>query len=319
MSNVNAEDLQNDPKVDMIFDTEEEAYQFYNNYGRRMGFSIRRQYVHRSKSNKSIITSARFVCSKQGIKKQVSETKNPQKETKINCLARMGIKLMDNGQYWCHDVVEDHNHPFQTPATAYMMRSQRKLSKAHAAVIDLADDSGLRPKAIFDYMGRQAGGVENLGHTKLDQKNYLRTKRQRDLAQGEGGSLLMYFEKQTRENPSFTYSLQLDSDEKIANVFWTDPRMIIDYALFGDVVTFDTTFDTNKEYIPFGLFAGFNHHRGVVIFGAALLYDETVDSFKWLFETFLEIHGHKKPITIFTDQDATKAKAIQEVLPETWH
>ncbi|XP_043710180.1 protein FAR1-RELATED SEQUENCE 5-like [Telopea speciosissima] len=224
MSNVNAEDLQNDPKVDMIFDTEEEAYQFYNDYGRRMGFSIRRQYVHRSKSNKSIITSARFVCSKQGIQKQVSETKNPQEETRTNCLARMGIKLMDNGQYWCHDVVEDHKHPFQTPTTSYMMRSQRKLSKAHAAAIDLADDSGLRPKTIFDYM--------------------------------------------------------LDSDEKIANVFWADPRMIIDYALFGDVVTFDTTFGTNKEYRPFGLFAGFNHHRGVVIFGAALLYDETANSFK---------------------------------------
>ncbi|XP_043714415.1 protein FAR1-RELATED SEQUENCE 5-like [Telopea speciosissima] len=95
--------------------------------------------------------------------------------------------------------------------------------------------------------------------------------------------------------------------------------MILDYAQFGDVVNFDTTFFTNKEYRPFGIFAGFNHHRGVVIFGAALLYDETVESFKWLFETFLETNGQKKPITIFTDQDAAIEKAILEVFPETWH
>ena len=62
--------------------------------------------------------------------------------------------------------------------------------------------------------------------------------------------------------------------------------MVIDYANFGDVVTFDTTYDTNKELRPLGVFIGFNHHRGLTVFGAALLYDETIESFKWLFESF---------------------------------
>ncbi|XP_043693062.1 protein FAR1-RELATED SEQUENCE 5-like [Telopea speciosissima] len=161
-------------------------------------------------------------------------------------------------------------------------------------------------------MGNQAGGRQSLGYTRVDHYNYLRTKRQCDLKYGEPGSLLRYFVKQTRLNPSFTYSLQLDTEEQITNIFWADLRMIIDYALFGDVVTFDTTFCTNKENRPFGIFCRFNHHRGVVIFGAALLYDETAESFKWLFETFLESHEKKKPITIFTDQDAAMANAIQK-------
>jgi len=95
--------------------------------------------------------------------------------------------------------------------------------------------------------------------------------------------------------------------------------MIIDYAYFGDVITFDTTYGTNKELRPLGVFTGFNHHRGVVIFGAALLYDETAESFKWLFESFLNAHAGKKPQTIFTDQDAAMAKALPEVMPDTWH
>jgi zinc finger SWIM domain-containing protein 3 len=67
-----------------------------------------------------------------------------------------------------------------------------------------------------------------------------------------------------------------------------------------DVVTFDTTFDTNKEYRPFGVFIGFNHFRETIIFGAALLFDETSASFKWLFETFVAIHNGKQPRAIFT-------------------
>ena len=82
-------------------------------------------------------------------------------------------------------------------------------------------------------------------------------------------------------------------------------------------MTFDTTYGTNKEVRPLGVFIGFNHHRGVVIFGAALLYDETAKSFKWLFENFLDAHGGKKPQTIFTDQDAAMAKALTKVMPNT--
>jgi zinc finger SWIM domain-containing protein 3 len=54
-----------------------------------------------------------------------------------------------------------------------------------------------------------------------------------------------------------------------------------------------------------------------VIFGATLLYDETVESFKWLFGSFLDAHASKKPRWIFTDQDAAMGKALGEVMPET--
>ena len=67
------------------------------------------------------------------------------------------------------------------------------------------------------------------------------------------------------------------------------------------------------------VFIGFNHHREMVIFGAALLYNETTESFKWLFESFLKAHGGRKPKSIFTSQDFAIAKALAEVMSETWH
>jgi zinc finger SWIM domain-containing protein 3 len=98
--------------------------------------------------------------------------------------------------------------------------------------------------------------------------------------------MLKYFQDKIIENPSFHYELQYDCEEHITNIFWLDAKMIIDYAHFGDVVTFDTTFGRNKEYRPFGVFLGLNQFRETTIFGAALLFDETKDSFIWLFRHF---------------------------------
>nr|KYP45782.1 Protein FAR-RED ELONGATED HYPOCOTYL 3 [Cajanus cajan] len=111
----------------------------------------------------------------------------------------------------------------------------------------------------------------------------------------------------------------MDIDEQIKNVFWTDANMILDYGYFVDV-SLDTTYNR-----PLALFSGFNHYKGIVIFGATLLYDETTKSFKWLIETFLEAHNQQKSQTIFTDQDQAMAKALVEVMLEihhglcTWH
>ncbi|KAL7198369.1 hypothetical protein ACSBR2_020799 [Camellia fascicularis] len=81
--------------------------------------------------------------------------------------------------------------------------------------------------------------------------------------------------------------------------------MITDYELFGDAVSFYTTFRTNKEK--------------TVIFGASLLYDETTTSFEWLFETFLHAMSGKKPSSFFTDQDQAMIEAISEVMPKVFH
>jgi hypothetical protein len=48
--------------------------------------------------------------------------------------------------------------------------------------------------------------------------------------------------------------LQRDYEEQISNIFWADAKMIMDYAQFGDVVSFDTTFGTNKESRPSDVF-----------------------------------------------------------------
>ncbi|GAA0161863.1 hypothetical protein LIER_18083 [Lithospermum erythrorhizon] len=67
-------------------------------------------------------------------------------------------------------------------------------------------------------------------------KNFLRGKRSRDLR-------------------------RLDEDSLITKNFCSDGMMQYDYSCFGDVVSLDTNFRTNKEYFPLAAFLGFSHHR----------------------------------------------------------
>ncbi|CAN1849957.1 Protein FAR-RED IMPAIRED RESPONSE 1, partial [Linum perenne] len=91
-----------------------------------------------------------------------------------------------------------------------------------------------------------------------------------------------------------------------------------DYAAFGDSITFDTTYRTNRNCRPLALFVGFNHHHQGDVFGACLMFDETIESFQWLFRTFLHCI-QRAPDTIFTDQDAAMAAALKKEMPDTFH
>ena len=168
-------------------------------------------------------------------------------------------------------------------------------------------------------MAKEAGGIENLGFTREDMKNKLYSKRTLKINQADTGGVLEYLEKKTSNEEKFFYSIQVDDDDLITNIFWTDSKMVADYEVYGDVVCFDTTYRKLNDGRPFGLLVGLNNHKKTIIFGAALLYDETAESFVWLFNTFLAAMSGKKPQTILTDEDAAMAKAIKIVLPESHH
>lgn len=93
------------------------------------------------------------------------------------------------------------------------------------------------------------------------------------MAYGQARSMLMHFQDKIAENPSFQYALQMDWEEQIANIFWVDAKMITAY--FGDIVSFDTNFGTNKESRHFSVFDGFNQFRETMVFGVVLMYNET--------------------------------------------
>jgi hypothetical protein len=88
---------------------------------------------------------------------------------------------------------------------------------------------------------------------------------------------------------------------------------------FGDVVIFDSTYWVNRYNLSFIPFIGLNHHRGTVDFACGIISDETVASYVWLLEAFLEVMHQKHPMSVISDGDLAMAKAIEVVLPNTDH
>uniref|UniRef100_A0A7N0ZSB2 SWIM-type domain-containing protein n=1 Tax=Kalanchoe fedtschenkoi TaxID=63787 RepID=A0A7N0ZSB2_KALFE len=113
--------------------------------------------------------------------------------------------------------------------------------------------------------------------------------------------------------------MDLASDGSLKSVFWADGRARSAYSQFGDVLVFDVTYRTNHFRLPFAPFVGVNHHRQSILFGAALLEDETEGTFIWLFEQFLNCMFHKQPLTIITDQDGAMRNAIRKIFCNTRH
>lgn len=309
------------PKLGMGFDSEDHAYEFYNTYAGKVGFSVRKDYVNRSKID-GAVASRRFTCFREGFRqkdKRDMNVKRPRKETRIGCLAQLVISRQPDGKYRVTHFEEKHNHELVAACRVRMLRSQKRLAVAQVVEGNLVNGSTIQPKSVSELLCKRIGDCEDLGYDPIDYESKLPCRRMREMREGEAERIQQYFQSKQLKNPSLFYAIQLDADDQITNVFWADAKMVVDYSDFGDVVCFDTTCRLYRDCRPFAAFIGVNHHKQMVVFGAALLYDETVESFKWLFRTFIEAMSRKKPKTILTEEDATISDAIDSVLPETHH
>ncbi|KAM5576773.1 protein FAR1-RELATED SEQUENCE 5-like [Rosa sericea] len=303
----------------MEFSSDESAYKAYAKYGGKSGFNVRKQ--RKKRNNKGLVVRLLYCCSKEGYRKTRTkrETSYSLPVTRVGCKAHISCYRQSNGKFKIVSFETNHNHELIKTPMKHMLKINRSFSKAQKEHADDAEMSGISAKATVELMSREVGGRENLGFMEKDYRNYIHRKRRVKMEKGDAGAILQYFQKMKEDNSSSFYSMQLDEDDMITNIFWADERSVSDYGLFGDVVCFDTTYQTNEYGRPFAPFVGVNHHKQTVVFGAALLYDETIESFKWLFETFLGAMSGKQPKTILTDQSAAMASAIAEVFPVTYH
>ncbi|KAL2942649.1 Protein FAR1-RELATED SEQUENCE 5, partial [Bienertia sinuspersici] len=107
--------------------------------------------------------------------------------------------------------------------------------------------------------------------------------------------------------------MRWDDKQHLIRVFWADAIGRKNYASFGDVVSFDTTFSMNEYCMVFAPFTGVDNSKSCVTFAAALLYKEDTESFVWLFEAFRAAMSDCDPTCIITDQDPAMKIAIERV------
>ncbi|XP_018492468.1 protein FAR-RED ELONGATED HYPOCOTYL 3 isoform X2 [Raphanus sativus] len=317
-----------EPLNGMEFNSHGEAYTFYQEYSRTVGFNTAIQNSRRSKTTREFI-DAKFACSRYGTKREYDKSFNNRPRArqskqhqehpppppienvsgggggggrrtcaKTDCKASMHVKRKPDGKWVIHSFVRDHNHEL-LPAQAVSEQTRKvyaamaKQFAEYKTVISLKSES----KGSFE-KGRSLSVVET----------------------GDFKVLLEFLSRMQVLNSNFFYAVDLgDDDQRVKSVFWVDAKSRFNYGSFCDVVSLDTTYVRNKYKMPLAVFVGVNQHYQYMVLGCALLSDETAATFSWLMETWLRAMGGQAPKVLITEQDAVLNSVVPEVFPSTQH
>ncbi|XP_042956464.1 protein FAR1-RELATED SEQUENCE 5-like [Carya illinoinensis] len=203
---------------------------------------------------------------------------------KIECKAKINVLKVD-GKYELTTVNNIHNHGL-SPKKSRFFQCNREVSDSVKRVLDTNDLAGIRMNKSFGSLVVGVGGI--------------------------------FFADAIQESWILA-SMDLDDDGRLKNVFWADPSSRAAYEDFSDVVTFDTTYLTNRYGMPFAPFVSVNHHGQSILLGVGLISSEDTATFVWLFKTWLQCMDGIAPRAIITDQDRAMKNAITLVFPQNRH
>ncbi|KAH7538446.1 hypothetical protein FEM48_Zijuj03G0200200 [Ziziphus jujuba var. spinosa] len=299
-----------EPHDDMEFESHEAAYSFYKDYAKSVGFGTAKLSSRRSRASREFI-DAKFSCIRYGNKQQSDDAINPRPSPKIGCKASMHVKRKPNGKWYVYSFIKEHNHEL-LPAQAHFFRSHRNSDP-------LKNDVRIRRRKNLAAVSKLFGAYQNVDCLEGYLRNQHDKGRSLVLEAGDAQFLLAHLMQMQEENPKFFYAVDLNEEHRLRNVFWIDAKGMEDYCNFGDVISFDTSYFSNKFKIPLVLFIGVNHHVQPTLLGCALIADETVYTFVWLMQTWFIAMGEQAPRVILTDQNNAIKAAIAAVFPGTRH
>nr|GMC62946.1 protein FAR1-RELATED SEQUENCE 5-like [Ipomoea batatas] len=150
--------------IGMEFQSLDDALMCYTNYAKHEGFGIRKSRILKSRKNQMVI-GQEFVCSKEGYRakkylQRDNRKKPPPDETRMGCKAMISVSRKDEDKWVISKFTRDHNHVLAFPSSARFHRVHRKRTKSQRNLIDVLDESGIRPSKIMSVLVTESGGID---------------------------------------------------------------------------------------------------------------------------------------------------------------
>ncbi|XP_015694309.1 protein FAR1-RELATED SEQUENCE 8-like [Oryza brachyantha] len=256
------------PYVNMKFDSEEDAHHFYYFYAYMAGFSVVvadiRHTISKKRNNERIgitLKCRKYFKPAQENKKAIADHANiepvmfeRQRNVTKNtgCPAQMVLKLRE-GKWIVKTLVFEHNHEMSKSNETRFFRSHKYMSNEEKMLIRTLNSCNISTRKMMSILSFLRGGLTALPFTKKDVSN-LRTSIKREASTNDMMQVLKFFEKKQGEDPGFSYSFDLAEDGKVRSMFWSDTKCMEYYRNYGDCVSFDTTYMTNRYNLPFAPF-----------------------------------------------------------------
>ncbi|XP_074277261.1 protein FAR1-RELATED SEQUENCE 5-like [Silene latifolia] len=117
----------------------------------------------------------------------------------------------------------------------------------------------------FRILAEQSNGYANIGASLTEFKNFKRNIKCY-IGEKDADMILDYLKALSESQDGFYYAYQVDEDNCLAKIFWADAQARMNYSLFGDTITFDPTYGTNKYHMAFTPFTGVDNHKKSVTF-----------------------------------------------------
>ncbi|XP_024974842.1 protein FAR1-RELATED SEQUENCE 5-like [Cynara cardunculus var. scolymus] len=297
----------------------------YRKYADVAGFDIR--LASKKMNSLGEVQTRYFVCSKEGIppKKEFDslEVSSGERRRRNTNFKRTGCKaclkvhyVKESGRYKVYHFIESHNHMLCRSDEKLFTRSRRQLDYKdrkffyHASSSKVGITQSRRMQLAIN------GGLVSLGGTARDHMNF-----RRDIMLFVGNKdaqmLINKMNKRREHFPEYFFEYKCDEKELIA-IFWANETARMNYKHFGDTISFDTTFRTNKHAMIFVPFVAIDNHKKSVVVGASLIRNESIVNFTWVLRAFMKAHG-TQPKFVITDQCATMKQTIPIVFPEATH
>lgn len=247
-----------------MFDNFDEAYNMYLDYANKARFSIRKSTTKRKKGE---ITHKYILCNKAGkprrtvVKdtllqekqnediqnkgdKKVKEKRNSN-YTVTDCKACVRFKAIHGTPcYKLYSFVENHNHPLVDENNMDLLTTRRKLDFSDKLFIHQASLSNNGPTKAHRLRVAFMGGYHNVRGNPSDWKNFRRSVN-KYIGTRDAQMLIDKMNDRKKHVPNFSFQYHTVNDE-LSCMFWSDETMKCNYYAFGDVVSFDATYRTNR-------------------------------------------------------------------------
>ncbi|KAK1384051.1 hypothetical protein POM88_021786 [Heracleum sosnowskyi] len=311
------------PFIGKSFQSLESGIAFYSEYGLLSGFNVRRS-AEKTHSDHTIL-SKYLVCHKAGFSDaklncpEGSRSKIGKRRRTMSgrcgCEAKLVLKYSPGNIYIVYNFIEAHNHPLVPEDSRHFLKGSRKMSTCSMNFVFDASKVNIGTMKSFRMMKELVKGYENVGATSREFRNF-----DRDLKAFVGVAdaqmIIEKFKVKQETDPCFFYDVDVDPAGNLTKLLWADSTVRRNYELYGDAVSFDPTFNTNKYNMVFAPFTGVDKHNKCVTFASTLLSKEDVPHFTWAFEALLKAMG-RNPVCIVTDQCAAMKQAIPKCFKET--
>ncbi|KAL6180691.1 hypothetical protein ACLB2K_047351 [Fragaria x ananassa] len=314
------------PCIGKRFATHDAAYEYYSEFAKQCGFSIRR---HRTEGKDGVgkgLTRRYFVCHRAGnTPSKTSNESKPRrnrKSSRCGCQAYMRISKtteLESLEWRVTGFANHHNHELLEPNQVRFLPAYRTISESDKSRILMFAKTGISVQQMMRLMELEKC-VEpgSLPFTEKDVRNLLQSFRKLG-PEEESIDLLKMCRNIKEKDRNFKFEYKIDSKNRLENIAWSYASSVQSYEIFGDAVVFDTTHRLTAFDMPLGIWIGINNYGMPCFFGCVLLREESVRSFSWALKAFLGFMYGKAPRAILTDQNLFLKEAISAEMPTTKH